>query len=282
MREILTDLTTTGIIAASEANFSAYYLPYGTLPGGVVNTESDLIWFVSGIPEPWFNGVVGAHLRQAPEQRVAATLAALTAHNLPFLWHSGPTTPPPNLGALLHAQGLRQFADEPCMALDLRAISAPAALPAGFVTVPVRDAEALTRWTGVWMATVPEPTRQRCRAVYAQLGMLPTAPWRYYLGFLDGVPVATVKLFYAAGVVSVQHVMTLPEARRRGIGAAIVAQALQEASMRGYRLAVLTATPVGYDLYRRLGFREYGRAVSHIWRPASESTATADKKPPRD
>lgn len=133
------------------------------------------------------------------------------------------------------------------MALDLRAISAPAALPAGFVTVPVREAEALTRWTGVWMATVPEPTRQRCRAVYAQLGVLPTAPWRYYLGLLDGVPVATVKLFYAAGVVSVQHVMTLPEARRRGIGAAIVAQALQEASMRGYRLAVLTATPVGYD-----------------------------------
>lgn len=43
MREILTDLTTTGIIAASEANFSAYYLPYGTLSGGVVNTESDLV-----------------------------------------------------------------------------------------------------------------------------------------------------------------------------------------------------------------------------------------------
>ncbi len=192
MREILTDLTTTGIIAASEANFSAYYLPYGTLPDGVVNTESDLIWFVSGIPEPWFNGVVGAHLRQAPEQRVAATLAALTAHNLPFLWHSGPTTPPPNLGALLHAHGLRQFADEPCMALDLRAISAPAALPAGFVTVPVREAEALTRWTGVWMATVPEPTRQRCRAVYEQLGVLPTAPWRYYLGLLDGVPVTVL------------------------------------------------------------------------------------------
>ena len=284
MSRILTDLTMARIIDAGGANFSAYYLPYGTLPGGVVQAEADLAWFVSGIPEPWFNGVVGAHSLHAPERRVAAilaaltaltALAALTAHKLPFLWHSGSTTTPTDLGTLLHEHGLRQFADEPCMALDLQAMTSPPASPAGFVMAPARDAESLTCWTDVWMATVPEPTRQRCRAVYAQLGASPTAPWRYYLGLLDGVPVATVKLFYAAGVVSVQHVMTLPAARRRGIGAALVSQALREARLRGYRLAVLAATPIGYELYRRLGFRKYGRAVSHIWRPTSDPTTTA-------
>lgn len=271
MAEILADLTQATIIDAIEANLSAYYLPYGTLPGGVVHTATDVTWFVSGIPEPWFNGVVGTHFRHAPERRVATILADLTAHNLPFLWHVGPTATPTNLGRILHDQGLWQFADEPCMALDLQAIPAPPTSPAGFTMAPVRDEEALTHWMDVWMATVPEPTRLRCRSVYAQLGAAAEAPWRYYLGLLDGVPVATVKLFSAAGVVSVQHVTTLPAVRRRGIGAALVAQALQQARQRGHRLAVLTATPVGYGLYQRLGFREYGRWASYIWRSGSES-----------
>ncbi len=120
MSEILTDLTTARIIEASAANFSAYYLPYGTLPGGVVHTESDLTWFVSGIPEPWFNGIVGAQIRHTPERCVATSLAALIAHSLPFLWNSGPTATPPNLGTHLRVRGLRQFADEPYMALDSR------------------------------------------------------------------------------------------------------------------------------------------------------------------
>ena len=268
MREILTDLSPAKSIDAIAANLSAYYLPYGTLPGGSIHATTDLTWFVSGIPEPWFNGVARSTLGPAPEQRVATLLAELTAQKLPFLWHLSPTSTPAHLGAILSAQGLRLFADEPCMALDLRARPTPPASPAGFAMAPVRDAEELARWTGIWMATVPEPTWQRCRDAYAQLGLATTAPWRYYLGFLDGVPVATVKLFYAAGVVSVQHVMTLPAARRRGIGAALVSQALHEAQQRGYRLAVLTATPAGSALYRQLGFREYGRWVSYSWRPA--------------
>ncbi|HEY8597071.1 MAG TPA: GNAT family N-acetyltransferase [Thermomicrobiales bacterium] len=271
MSTILTDMTTSRIIDAIEANLSAYYLPYGTLPGGIVHTEPDVTWFVSGIPEPWFNGVVGAKLVHAPQQHAAAILADLTAHNFPFLWHIGPTATRGNLDMLLHDQGLRPFADEPCMALNLQEMPELPAPPAGFVAAPVHDAEALTRWTDVWMATVPEPTRQHCRAVYARLGVSATAPWRYYLGLFDGVPVVTAKLFYAQGVVSVQHVMTLPTARRRGIGAALVSQALQQARLRGYRLAVLTATPDSYALYRRLGFRDYGRWVSYIWRPSRDA-----------
>jgi GNAT superfamily N-acetyltransferase len=268
MGEILTDLSPTKIIDAIAANLSAYYLPYGTLPACVVQRDTDATWFVSGIPEPWFNGVACSTLGPAPERRVAAILAALTAHNLPFLWHLSPITTPANLRAIISAHGLRQFADEPCMALELQGWRMPTASPAGFAMSSVRDAEELACWTGIWMATVPEPTRQRCRNVYAQIGLAATAPWRYYLGFLDGVPVATVKLFYAADVVSVQHVMTLPAARRRGIGAALVAQALYGAQQRGYRLAVLTATPAGYELYRQLRFRDYGRWTSYIWRPA--------------
>lgn len=97
------------------------------------------------------------------------------------------------------------------MALDLQLMTAPPTSPAGFVMIPVRDTEELTRWTRIWMTTVPNPARQHCRDAYAQLGVAPTALWRYYLGLLDGVAVATAKLFYAAGVVSVQHAMTLPE-----------------------------------------------------------------------
>jgi len=278
--EILTALTPDTIVNAIEANLSAYYLPYSTLPGGMVHPEADVTWSTSGIPEPWFNWVVGAQFPHATEQRVATILAAIAARNLPILWHFRPTTGPTNLGTILRAHGLQQFADEPCMALDLQAMPEPPTPLVDFTIVQVRDADDLARWTAVWMAPIAEPTRQCCRSVYAQLGASPAAPWRYYLGLLDGVSVATVKLFYAAGVVGVQHLMTVPAARRRGIAAALVSHAIHQARLGGYRLAALTAMPVGYEPYRRLGFREYGRWGSYLWRPASGSTGVPQTASP--
>lgn len=259
----ITSAERDALLAALAANFARYYLTYSTLPGGTRHGEGALRWFSGGVPEPWFNGV----LDKGTEASAPTTVARIVAHfarlRLPFLWHCPPNSAAREEAPLL-AHGLRPFADEPGMALDLATLPHGDALPAGLTIERVKEAATLRGWTAIWMDGVPEPTRQRCRAAYHALG---PAAGDYSLGRLAGVPVATVKLFDAAGVVSVQHVMTLPAARRRGIGGALVGHVLRQARARGARFAVLTATPAGLSTYARLGFREVCRCKSFLWTP---------------
>ena len=78
---------------------------------------------------------------------------------------------------------------------------------------------------------------------------------------------ATVKLYYDAGVVCVHHVVTIQAMRRRGIGTAMVVHALREARDRGYQVAVLTSSPDGFHAYEQLGFRTYCSVQRYWWRP---------------
>ena len=153
------------------------------------------------------------------------------------------------------------------MALDLLKMNELTRPPARFSIEPVLDLLTLQEWAGVWMADVPEPVAEHCREVVYALGIDASRAWRYYLGRLDGKPVATIKLFYGAGVVSVHHVATLQEAQRRGIGTALIVYALREARSLGYRIAALTSTPDGFPVYERIGFQTYTTFSGYSWRP---------------
>ena len=89
---------------------------------------------------------------------------------------------------------------------------------------------------------------------------------------------ATIELFTGAGVASVQYVVTLPAVRRQGIAAAMTRHALRAAGQLGYRVAVLTASPDGFGVYHRLGFREYCRFRRFEWEP-SRSGADPERVP---
>ena len=243
------------LAAALDAHTAAYFASYATLPGATFRADGHVQRLVSGLPVDLFNAVVLARLTpDTADARISAVVAEFQTRALPFVWHVGPTSGPADLPERLLAHGLAHDEDEPGMAADLTALPGVPP-PEGLTIHGVADAGALREWVGLWLGPVPAPVFDAC--VFAMGGVPhgPAADHELLLGRLDGRAVAIAELFVGAGVASVQHVVTAAAARRRGIGAALTHAVLLRARARGYRHAVLTASPEGLGVYARLGFR---------------------------
>jgi hypothetical protein len=76
-----------------------------------------------------------------------------------------------------------------------------------------------------------------------------------YVGYLDGAPVATAVRGSSYRIAGIGGVSTVPAARRRGIGEAITWRAALDGLAEGCIASFLEATPMGYPVYERMGYR---------------------------
>ena len=83
-----------------------------------------------------------------------------------------------------------------------------------------------------------------------------------WVGYRDGLPVATAATASANGVVGLYNVATAPEFRHRGYGEAITRHAI-DAALRETTATriVLQSTADGLLLYRRMGFQPVTRVL---------------------
>jgi GNAT superfamily N-acetyltransferase len=84
----------------------------------------------------------------------------------------------------------------------------------------------------------------------------PLPDWAHvYLARVDGEPAACVLSLERDGNCAIGPVATLPRARGRGLGGALLAHALADAGERGCVTTTLAATPEGRPGFERLGYR---------------------------
>jgi GNAT superfamily N-acetyltransferase len=266
--EIIHAVDETAIAATIEANINDYLLSFARLPGAFLHADSESVWIDSGVPDATFNSIVHARFsRPDIDARIDAVLSHFRHRAQPVTWHIGPTSEPPDLAQVLLAHGMTHSEDEPGMAIEIERMRDDVGAPPGLAIEPVCDERGLRAWVDVWLFPVPDDVRQSIHTVLQQRGLGADLSWRYYIGRLDGKPVAISELFVGHGVAAVHYVVTLPEVRRRGIGTAMTLHVLREARARGYGVAVLTASPEGISVYRRIGFREYCWFRRYEWHP---------------
>ncbi len=81
---------------------------------------------------------------------------------------------------------------------------------------------------------------------------------RTYLGWIDGETVACAGAFANGGDCEIVFVAVLPEGRGRGISGRLMARALADAAEQGLETTTLQATKLGYPIYVKLGYADYG------------------------
>jgi ribosomal protein S18 acetylase RimI-like enzyme len=149
--------------------------------------------------------------------------------------------------------GLRTVAEMPGMAAKV--LSPPKRRLPELELRPVDSAAVLGDFRGVgslcfhvpagWFAEVFDWTDPALRPEF-----------RSFVGYLDGVPVATSAYVPSEGAVGLYNIATVPAQRAKGIGEAIT-RATVDAALRecGPAAIVLQSTIAGRSLYERLGFR---------------------------
>jgi GNAT superfamily N-acetyltransferase len=269
MSEIIEGVSSPALVAALETNMCAFYKAWGRPPQAELWEDDRLIQVVTDMPFALLNGIFRARL--VPEHvdaTIQTTIARLALRQVPGLWWTGPATQPPDLGRHLEGHGFVYGGDVPGMAVDLLALKEDLPQPSDVTIERVEDREMLRTWAEVgWVGTgFPESYRHGFAELELSIGILPDGSRHRYLGFKDGVPVATSVMVLAAGVVGIFAVATLSEARRQGLGTAVTLAPLLDAREMGYRVGTLQASEMGFSVYRRLGFQQVCKLGNYVWK----------------
>jgi GNAT superfamily N-acetyltransferase len=261
---------TTQVIEAIEHNSAEFLLALGRAGDGEERNTPEIHWIIGGSPIDYHNCVVRATLTpDTADSAIKEMIERLSLYTVPGTWHLSPSMRPANLKARLVAHGFTSGGVDKGMAADLHTLNEDIKYPDGLLIERIRDEDALDIWARTLAQGFGEGIREAkwVRNMYREIGLGDDTNWRHYLGRLAGTPVATTSMFMTPDVAGIYFVMTVPQARRQGIGAMITLAALREARTLGYGVAVLGASEAGFRVYERLGFRAFCDIDLYEWHP---------------
>ena len=274
MSEFLTDLSDAAMARAITENCYSFS-PYSHgWKGSEIYAGQDVNWVLTDIPFPPTNCAFHTNIKSEDvDSTIEKFKARGIAKNMPLSWYIGPETRPVNFTESLTVHGFTSRGDGAGMAIDLQAMNETEPVPAGLEIIEVKDNKTLKAWchaaaVGDGMPVFAEPFLVK---LY-QTEIKYKQPMKFFLGMLDGKPVATSMYFLGKGVVGIYLVATLLEARNKGIGFAVTQAALKAGRSLGYRVGILQASKMGEPVYKRMGFKEYCRVSSYTWFPESSQS----------
>lgn len=254
---------------AIQDNMYEIFRVNGRSPLYDVQESPELIRMSHGAKEATYQGVGYANF---PEdniyEHIESVISYFKERQLPFMWYLGPDTQPKDLGEELQSHGLEYGGNASAMAINLSELE-ERPIPKGLSVELVEDIEGLRTFFDVWCDSYPFPSGlgDIYYRIFMSEGFRLDYPNRFYVGYLDGKPVASSRAFLGEQLASLWWVSCHPSARGKGVGSAMTYVPLKEAMSHGYRIGSLYATKMGAHVYPRLGFKEYHKLEVYVHMP---------------
>lgn len=257
MTHIQTNTSDQVQVNAIRANMCDFFRYLGrSIPEGHLENEKFARWY-SPLAHPWFNGVLSTKpFEEKDNAFIRDTIQYFQEKRVnTFTWWMDPPLRPSDWEPALSQYGF-DFSDGiPGMAVELQALKEPAETVPSLEVRVVADEESLHSWASVFVHGygLPADWENTVYDLWLKLGL--GFPIRNYLGYWNGEPVSTSTVFFGGGVAGIYCVATLPEARGKGIGAAVTLHPLLKAREMGYVIGVLQSSEMGFNVYKKLGFK---------------------------
>jgi len=244
------------LIRAMDGNAMDYLRAYASGPGAVLIEDGEAIGYVTRIPHPAFNGAFIGGSRTASLPALHAALAPhLARHGRGGLWWLGSGPQAAGAEAALAMLGLAPAGSSAGMAMAYD----PAVLDYRIAGLEIAEAfgrDGRRTWGALAAHGFGLSGYDATMMAEAEAALAGTAPAGHLrlIGSLNGTPVATASRLLSFGVSGIYAIATLPQAQRRGIGAAMTLAAMAWGLPPGPRVATLQASGMGRPLYARLGY----------------------------
>lgn len=200
----------------------------------------------------------------------AGALSFFASENMPFTWWISPGTEALSESGEVARAGLPLRCSPPAMLLRLReGRNAAPPFSGGDISVCRTSGEAAEWAASSLEGFGSEPHHLEAFAAFA--ASMTEEPVRDRFRQLTlsfrGRPAATALLTLPGKTAGLFYFSVLPEFRRLGLGNRLLDRTLKEAREAGCSAVALQASPMGFPLYRKYGFRECGRFLVHSPHP---------------
>jgi hypothetical protein len=237
------------------------------LAGSLLTNDGGSFRFVSGEPHPFGNFLfLERGLSHSEIPRLVEPLLQCHAPSAVL----APGTARQEIAECLAACGFDPVGAMPAMAVAIdRLPETP--LPPGYQFGRIVTAVDAAAWTAAFAEgyEIPPGLSRHFSPETVAHESGSAAALQYFGIQHKGRLVATSCMFLHGGVAGIYSVATIPSERGRGLGATMTAEPLRSVQSLGYRVAVLQSSPMGFPLYRRLGFAAHGSINMYVRIPKS-------------
>ena len=221
----------------------------------------------SPIPFPAYNGVFCQSFDGDIEGRAREVRTKMQEMGVPPVWQVFCGASPSDLAERLIAIGAEKVVDLSCMWGAPGDLVQTPDVPGVLVRTCESEADVET-YARLYPLLFDVPLDDWIETVVsAELALFrrPVDRFRRWLAFEGDKPIAAGAVFDHKGTAVLATLLTLPECRNRGIGAALMSRALQDLIGAGCTSMSVVAGPGADRLYARMGFKEVGRGAVLMW-----------------